>query len=146
MLADPDPATQAPTTLWATMRNPDTLVQIELPLTYSVQPRVRRVVPMPLAPADMLRIPRAGASDLIAVVAERTGAVAIYDVGLGQVVAVVERLGNSPFTLAQVPCPAGTNSACLAATVFNDCRVAFIEVPLAQPSAAVLRGRAGGCL
>lgn len=146
LLADPDPATHAYTTLWATMRNPDALVKIELPLSYSVEPRVRRVVPMAVSPADLLLIKRPGASDLIAVVAEKTGAVAIYDVGLGQVVSVVERLGDSPFTLAQVPCPAGTNSACLAATVFNECKVAFIEVPLAQPSAAVLRGRAGGCL
>jgi len=147
LLADVDPATQMPATLWATMRNPDTLVQIDLPLTYSVEPRIRRAVPLPVSPADMLRIPRPGASDLIVVVAEKIGAVAIYDVGLGQVVAVVQRLGESPFGLTQVPCPASAaGSACLAASVFNECRVAFVEVPLSQPSASVLRGRAGGCL
>jgi hypothetical protein len=146
LLADPDPVTQAPRTLWATVRQPDALVQIELPASYTIEPRVRRVIPIPLAPADMMLIPRPGASDLIAVVGELTGSVAIYDVGQDQVVTLVERLGTTPFTLASVPCPAGTNSACLAATVFGECRVAFLEVPLDQPQNATLRGRAGGCL
>jgi len=144
-LADPDPTTGAPTTLWATMRNPDALVQIELPVQPAISPRVRRVVPMPISPADMLIIPRPGASALIVVAAEKSGAVAIYDTGLRAVVAVVEHLGLYPFSLAQVPCPASAGSACVAATVFGECKLAFIEVPLAAPWTAELRGRAGGC-
>ena len=149
MLADPDPVTGAFTTLWATMRNPDILVQIALPTQFSTAPRVRRAVPMPISPADMIRIPRPGGSDLIGVVSERSGSIAFYDVGLDQVVGQVEHLGDSPFSVVQVPCPSTgldfSGSACLATTVFGECRVAFIEVPLAQPWNALLRGRAGSC-
>lgn len=151
LLAEPDPVTGAPHALWATMRNPDMLVRVELPAQLSTPPRVTRAVPLAIAPADMTRIQRPGAADLIAVISERSGTLALYDTGLDQVVGQVERLGNQPFTLAQLPCPPkpdgnGTDSACLAATVFNECRVAFVEVPLAQPWTATLRGRAGGCL
>jgi len=45
LLGDPDPGTGAPTALWATMRNPDTLVRIELPAQPSIAPRVRKVIP-----------------------------------------------------------------------------------------------------
>ena len=146
-LADPDPVTSAPTTLYATMRNPDALVQIALPLEYSQPPRVRRVVPMPISPSDMLRIERAGQPDLIAVVAERSGSVAIYDVGRQAVVSVVEGLGDSPYTIARLPCPAAAgNAACLAVSVFGECRVGFIQVPLDAPWNAALRGRGGTCL
>jgi hypothetical protein len=147
MLADPDPITGASTTLYASMRNPDTLVQIALPLDYSQAPRVRRAIPMPITPADMLLIPRAGDSDLIAMISERSGALGVYDVGRQTVVAVVEGLGDSPFNVTRVPCPPeAAGSACLAATVFGECKLAFVEVPLAAPWNAVLRGRGGGCL
>ena len=131
------------------MRNPDILVQIALPTQFSTAPRVRRAVPMPISPADMIRIPRPGGSDLIGVVSERSGSIAFYDVGLDQVVGQVEHLGDSPFSVVQVPCPSAgldfSGSVCLATTVFGECRVAFIEVPLAQPWNALLRGRAGSC-
>jgi hypothetical protein len=97
----------------------------------------------------MVRIARPGAPDLIAVVAEKSGSVAIYDVGQQAVLAKVDGLGDSPFSITQLPCPTpgpGAASACLAVSVFGECRLAFIEVPLAQPWNAVLRGRAGGCL
>ena len=58
LLADPDPATQAPTTIWASMHNPDSLVEVALPLQPSLAPRVRHSVPMPISPADILRIQR----------------------------------------------------------------------------------------
>ncbi|HKN52037.1 MAG TPA: hypothetical protein VJX66_06040, partial [Amycolatopsis sp.] len=141
---DLDPATQAPTTLWVTMRAPDVLAQVELPLLPSVPPRVRRVVPLPVSPADVLRIPRPGGkSDLIAVAAEKIGSVAIYDTGLKQVVGQVERLGDSPFALKLLSEDA--TSARLVSTVFRSCRLALIEVPFDAPWNAALRGRVGKC-
>jgi hypothetical protein len=146
LLADPDPATGAPLTLWATMRNPDSLVRIQLPTQPSVAPRVHQVIPLPAAPADIVRIARPGASDLLAIAAERTNSVAIVDAGNNQVVAQVSRLGDSPFTIAAVSCPPeNTGSACLAASVFGACRIALIEVPKSQPSQARLRALAGRC-
>jgi hypothetical protein len=151
LLADPDPTTQAPTTLWATMRNPDSIVRIELPASPAVAPRVRKVVPLPVSPADMARIGRTGAGDLIAIVAEKANSVVIYDTGTDQVVAQVGRLGDSPFMIQQIPCPPDmpglifSGSACLATTVFGACRVAFIEVPLSQPQTSSLHGLAGSC-
>jgi hypothetical protein len=146
LLGDPDPGTGAPTALWATMRNPDTLVRIELPAQPSIAPRVRKVIPMPAAPADMVRIARPSASDLIAVVTEKTNGVAIVDTGSGEVVSQIGRLGNSPFMIKEVSCPSTiVDSACLATSVFAECRVALIEVPKSQPSLAKLRALIGKC-
>ena len=146
LLGDPDPTTGAPTTLWATMRNPDTLVRIELPAQPSVAPRVRKVIPMPASPADMVRIVRTGASDLIAVVTEKTNGVAIIDTATGEVVSQISRLGNSPFMIKEVSCPPEiTGSACLATSVFAECRVALIEVQKSQPLQAKLRALIGKC-
>jgi hypothetical protein len=142
-LADPDPVTQVPRTLWATMRNPDVLVQVDLPAQPSVAPRVRRVVSMPIAPSDIVRIPRTGAPDLLAIVAEKIGAVALYDTGAQQVVGQIENLGDSPFS-AQLLSSDGI-TARLAVTVFKGCKVALLEVPLAAPWQASLRGRVGTC-
>jgi hypothetical protein len=147
-LGDPDPATQAPTTLWATMRAPDTLVRIELPTSPAVAPRVRKVVPLAVSPADMVRITRAGGADLLAIVAEKANSVTIFDTGTDQVVAEVGRLGDSPFMIQQIPCPGDaifSGSACLATSVFGECRVALIEVPLSQPQLSHLRGLVGKC-
>jgi len=95
----------------------------------------------------MVRIDRGpSASSLIAVAAEKLNAVTIVDTGTAQVVAQVDRLGDSPFAIREIPCPAGnTGSACLAAAVFGDCRIALIEVPKSQPAQAKLRGLAGSC-
>lgn len=142
-LADPDPLTKVPATLWASMRNPDVLVQVELPALPSVAPRIRRVVPLPISPADILRLPRPGKPDLLAVVSEKLGAVAFYDTGQGQIVGQVENLGDSPFTMQLLSSDGVT--ARIATTVFRSCRVALIEVPLDAPWQAALRGRAGVC-
>jgi hypothetical protein len=147
LLANPDPS-GAPTTLWATMRNPDALVQIQLPTQPSVAPRVRRAVPLPASPSDMALIPRAGGGpDLIAVASEKLGAVAIYDTAVDRVVAQVGRLGESPFTIQQIPCPAGEppDSACLATSVFQSCSVGLVELHTGTPSDAKLRARVGSC-
>jgi len=146
LLGDPDPGTGAPTALWATMRNPDTLVRIELPAQPSIAPRVRKVIPMPASPADMVRIARPGASDLIAVVTEKTNGVAIVDTASGEVVSQIGRLGTSPFIIKEISCPSTiVGSACLATSVFGECRVALIEVPKSQPSGAKLRALIGKC-
>ena len=143
LLADPDPVTQAPTTLWATVRAPDALVQIDLPLAPSIQPSVRRIVPLPVEPADLVRIPRPGKPDLIAVATEKNSAVAIYDTGLRQVVAQVGRLGDSPFALKLLSSDA--TSARLAVTLFRSCSVGLLEVPLDAPWNTKLRQRMGKC-
>jgi hypothetical protein len=147
LLGDPDP-TGMPMTLWALMRAPDALVQIELPAQPSIPPRVRRAVPLPGAPADMVLIKRAGGGpDLIAIVAETLGAVVIYDTAVNQVVAQVERLGQLPFTIQQISCPAGEppDSVCLATSVFQSCSVSLIELQTSTPSGAKLRARVGSC-
>ncbi len=150
LLADPD-ASGAPTTLWATMSAPDVLARIQLPPQPSIPPRVRQVVPLPITPLVVTRVPRtSGGPDLLAISAQRAGAVAIYDTATDEVVAQVERLGTSPFGVVQVPCPSTPDnsfatSACLAATVFNSCSVALIEVPTDAPWNAKLRARLGSC-
>jgi hypothetical protein len=133
-----------PTTLWATMRSPDVLVRIELPLQPSVAPRVRQIIPLPIAPAELVSIPRTGAPDLLAIIAEGLGAVVIYDTGQMQVQAQVERLGDSPFTIKLLP-SSDPATAQLAVSVFGSCRIALVEVPLDKPWTAALRGRAGSC-
>jgi len=141
--ADPDPVTLMPATLWATMRNPDVLVQVDLPPQPSVPPRIRQVVSLPISPADILRLPRPGRPDLLAIVSEKLGAIVFYDTGLGQVVGQLENLGDSPFALQLLSSDGVT--ARFAATVFRSCRIALIEVPLDAPWQAALRGRAGVC-
>jgi hypothetical protein len=137
------PSGQAPDTLWASARSPDALIEVALPATPSQIPKVRRAVSLPTSPADIALIRRPGGADLLAIAAERLGALVIYDTGNRQVVAQVERLGDTPFTLKLLPSPAG--SARLVASVFGDCRLSLIEVPLDQPWNAALRGRAGKC-
>jgi hypothetical protein len=144
LLGGGDPASGKPAdTLWASVRNPDALVEMDLPTMPSTPPTIRQTSSLPVSPADLVRIPRPGASDLIAVSASRLGALVLYDTGTRAVVAQLERFGDVPFTLKLLPAPAGM--ARLAVSVFGDCRVAFVEVPLAQPWLAALRGRAGSC-
>jgi hypothetical protein len=143
LLLGPDAPGTPARTLWATVRNPDALLEMDLPLLVSVAPSIRRIISLPASPADLVRIPRAGAADLIAVSSSRLGAVVIYDSGARQVVAQLERLGDTPYTIKILPSPPGT--ARLAVSVFGDCRLAMVEVPLDKPWDAALRGRAGTC-
>lgn len=142
LFGDGDAVTPA-TTLWATMRNPDALVELSLPTSPSQQPAVKHAISLPLSPGDVARVQRPGKSDLIVVSDTVLGAVAVYDVGEQQIVAQVERLGDTPFTLTQLP--AVTGAARFAVSVFGSCRVALLEVPLDHPWDAALRGRAGSC-
>jgi hypothetical protein len=143
LLAGGDPATnKPPNTLWATVRNPDALVEIDLPSTPSALPTIRRTISMPVSPSDLVRIPRPGASDLIAVAVSRSGLV-LYDTGARQVIAQLEHLGDTPYNIRLLPSPAGT--ARLVVSDFGDCRLALIHVPLDRPWDAALRARAGTC-
>jgi hypothetical protein len=141
--ADPDPVTSAPTTIWATLRNPDTLAKINLPLNPSVAPSVTRIVPLPSTPGQLVVIPRAGRGNVIAVASERMGALTIYDEDAQQVVANVERLGDTPYGVALWDNDGV--KARLVSSIFAGCSVALVEVPLANPAAAALRARIGGC-
>jgi hypothetical protein len=48
--------------------------------------------------------------------------------------------------IKEVSCPTTiTGSACLAVSVFAECRIALIEVPKSQPSQAKLRTLLGSC-
>lgn len=142
LVADPDPVTGLNRTLYATVRNPDTVLTVDLPADPSTEAHLRRVTPLPISPGAMLRIPRPG-GDLLAISAARSGLVDIFDPGQNQVVGEIERLGDTPYTLTALPSPAGT--ARLAVSVFGACRIGLIEVPLEQPWNSVLRGRAGTC-
>jgi len=142
------PATPASpiTTLWATLRAPDSLAVIDLPAQPSVAPRVREVIPLPASPADMTRIDRGTAPPLLAITAEKINAVSIFDTGTSRVVAQIGRLGDNPINIASLDCPASKpNSACLAVSVFSACRIALIEVPKDDPAHSSLRALAGSC-
>jgi hypothetical protein len=147
VFADPDPVTQAPTALWATMRNPDVLAKIALPLDQSIPPHVLHLVPMPSFPSELVLIPRAGRGDLIAVASERMGAITIYDSDADQVVANVLRIGDTPFGLKlfEFAGDAANPTARLVTGVFAGCSIALVEVPLNNPENATLRGRIGEC-
>jgi hypothetical protein len=143
VLADEDPTTGVPRTLFETVRNADALLAIDLPTDPGLTPHVRHSTPLPVAPGELVRVRRPGTTDLLAVAAQRSGVVDIFDVAQDQVVAKVERLGVQPFTLVQLPGPAGV--ARLAVSIFGDCRLGLIEVPLDQPWNSKLRGRVGTC-
>jgi hypothetical protein len=142
--SDPDPVSGAPTTLWAVMRLPDVLVKISLPLDASVPPTVRLIVPIPSIPSQLVVIPRPGVGDIVAVTSEQMGAVAVYDDSVQQVVANVDRVGDSPWGLQLYDRTA--TSVRLVSTLFAGCSLALVEIPLANPSAAALRARIGGCI
>jgi hypothetical protein len=142
--ADPDPATGAPTTLWATMRQPDVLAKVALSLDPSVPPRVRLIVPLPSRPAQVVVVPRPGVGNIVVVTAEETGAITVYDDSVQQVVANVDRVGDQPYGLALYDLT--PTAARLVSSVFAGCSLALVEIPLANPAGAALRARIGGCI
>ena len=93
VLADEDPATGVPRTLYETVRNADALLAIDLPTDPGLTPHVRHSTPLPVSPGELVRLRRPGTTDLLAVAAQRSGVVDIFDVAQDQVVAKVERLG-----------------------------------------------------
>ena len=141
-LGDLDPATGAHT-IYATVRSPDALLTLEVPADPTREVYVRRITALPIAPAGMLRISRPGVGDLLLIAATRNGVVDVFDVAQDQVVAQVEKLGDTPFALARLPSPATVARA--AVSVFGDCRLGLVEVPLDKPWNATLRARVGAC-
>ncbi|HXN55790.1 MAG TPA: hypothetical protein VN874_05945 [Myxococcales bacterium] len=159
---DPSDPNQIPQRLYAALRNPDLLVEMDLPATPGQFVTVLRATALPVAPAGLAVLPRPATGsgpppppDLIAVAAEASGNVTIYDTGSGQVVANLEGLGKLPYTLTVLqPQPADTAAAGanladprahLAATVFDGCALALIDVPYQRPWKSALRAILGSC-
>ncbi len=147
-LGNNDPTSGLAQTLYAVTRTPDLLVEIGLPSDPTQTVQVTRATSMPIAPSQMIRLARPSdqpGPDLIAVTLESSRSVAIYDASAGQVVGQIENLGVSPFAIAQFPAHPGDTTARLAVSVFEECRVALIDVNFARPWEVRLRGRLGSC-
>jgi hypothetical protein len=159
---DPNDPSQTPGRLYVAARNPDLLIEMALPANPGQLATVLRATALPVAPAGLAVLPRPATApgtpappDLIAVAAEASGNVTIYDTGSGQVVANLESLGNLPYTLAVLPpqpadtAAAGANladpRAHVAATVFDGCALALIDVPYQRPWKSALRAILGRC-
>jgi hypothetical protein len=159
---DPNDPNLVPRRLYAALRNPDLLVEMDLPADPTQLVTILRATALPVAPAGLAVLPRPPTGsgtpappDLIAVAAEASGNVTIYDTGSGQVVANLEGLGKQPYTLTVLqPQPADTAAAGanpadprahLAATVFDGCAIALIDVPYQRPWKSSLRAILGSC-
>jgi hypothetical protein len=142
--------------LYATVRNPDLFVEMELPPDPGTLARVVRATPLPIAPAGLTVLPRPAGipgGDLIAIAGEGSGTVSVYDTASGQVVANLQNLGSLPYTLVQLQAQADDQSAAaqadprahLAAAAFDNCRVALVDVPYLRPWKSALRATVGSC-
>jgi hypothetical protein len=144
-----DPVTNFARTLFAITRTPDTLVEIDLPQDPTAQIQITRPpVSMPIYPANIVRLtrpPGIPGPDLIAVTLESSQSLAIYDTSTGSVVGQIEHLGIAPTRLVQLPLRPGDTTARLAVNVFQECRVALVDVNFARPWEVRLRGRLGSC-
>lgn len=149
MVLGPEDASGRAHNLYVSVRNPDLLVEVTLSDDPAVVPFVSRASPLPISPAGILRITLPPGvteqGDLLAIAAAGNSAVDIFDAASGQVVSQIERLGTTPFSIVQLPPAAGDANAHLIASVFADCRLAFIEMSYAQPWKTRLRGRLGSC-
>jgi DNA-binding beta-propeller fold protein YncE len=116
------------TRLYFAGRNPDRLVVASITGADTDAPVVRlmRTVPLPAGPNQVITIPRAGRSDLVAVSCSTAGVVALYDDDLGGLVAQVPGVGLQPFGMAADRQGAGVR---LYVGNFADGRVAVIDVP-----------------
>ena len=153
-LAPTDPTT-GNRTLYVAMRNPDLIAEIVLPSDPGLSPVVRRTTPLGPFPSQIHRLDRpagTAGSDLLAVtsgtltVGNTTPAlVAIFDPAQGRVVGQVERLGDTPFAMAQLPPKAGDASAKLFVSVFGSCRIAVVDVPYDRPWDVSVQALVGSC-
>ncbi|MBS2025850.1 MAG: hypothetical protein JST92_25900 [Deltaproteobacteria bacterium] len=135
-------------TLYAAVRAPDLIAEIDLPLNPTEQPTVKRAAPLPVSPSNVLLLQRPATQpgrDLLAITASGSDSLDIYDTTASQVVARVEGLGDTPYALAQLPVQPGDTSAKLVVSVFGACRIALIDVSYAQPWQSRLRARLGSC-
>lgn len=124
--------------------NPDVLLVISVEGARSASPvlKITRVVPLPAVPASIQIVPRAGASDLVLIVAQVAGSLAIFDTGVAEVVAEVKGLGVQPSQLA-VDLRTGTlngasvEQARVYVSNFGDGRIAVVDLPdLTRPEDA----------
>ncbi len=153
-LGDVDPASGV-RRLYMTTRFADTLVRIGLPADPAFVPVVEAIVPISSQPSQILRLqrpPSTSGPDLLAITAVATyevsttaGKLVLMDGTLGRVVGQVDRLGDTPFAIAQFPPRVGDRSARLAITLFGGCSVALVDVPYDRPSDASLRATLGSC-
>jgi DNA-binding beta-propeller fold protein YncE len=137
-------------TLYVATRSPDLLAEYDLPSDPRQPLLLRRAAPMPISPAQILILKRPASfgqslPDLVLVSSEANGSVAIYDATAGQVVAQVERLGTAPFAMVQLADSADGTKAQVALSIFQDCRIALIDIDYARPWQARLRARLGSC-
>jgi hypothetical protein len=137
-------------TLYVATRSPDLLAEFDLPSDPRQPLALRRATPMPISPAQILLLKRPASfgqslPDLLLVSSESSGSVSIYDSTAGQVVAQVERLGNAPFAMVQLADSPDGTKAQVALSVFQDCRIALIDIDYARPWQARLRARLGSC-
>lgn len=151
---DPADPASVPRKLYATVRGPDLLVELALTSDPIAPVQVSRATALPVSPGGLVVIRRPaslGGADIVAVAAESSGTVTVVDTGSGQVVANLEGLGNLPYTLAQLagpqypPGPSTDPRAHLAAALFDNCRIALIDVPLARPWQSAVRASLGSC-
>ncbi len=153
-LGDVDPASGV-RRLYMTTRFADTLVRIALPADPAFVPVVEAIVPISSQPSQIVRLqrpPSTSGPDLLAITAVATyevsttaGKLVLMDGMLGRVVGQVDRLGDTPFAIAQFPPVAGDTSARLAITLFGGCSVALVDVPYDRPSDASIRAKLGSC-
>jgi hypothetical protein len=142
---------QTPTlynTLYVATRAPDLLAEYNFPSDPRLPVQLARTTPMPVSPAQLLVLKRpAGASgaDLVLVSDEANGTVAVFDSSSGQVVAQVEQLGSSPWGMVQLADSDDGTKAQIAITIFQDCRIALMDVDYERPWLARVRGRLGSC-
>lgn len=151
---DPADPTKTPRKLYATVRGPDLLLELDLTSDPTAPVQVARATPLPVSPGGLTVIARPaslGGADIVAVAAETSGTITVVDTASGQVVANLEGLGNLPYTLTQLsgpqypPGPATDPRAHVAAALFDNCRVALVDVPLARPWQSAVRASLGSC-
>jgi hypothetical protein len=151
---DPADPAQVPRKLYATLRAPDLLVELDLTSNPGAPVRVARTTPLPISPGGLAVIQRPaslGGADIVAIAAQTSGTVTVFDTGSGQVVANLENLGTAPYTVVQLPssafplAPAADPRAHMAVALFDNCRVALFDVPLARPSQSAVRALLGSC-
>lgn len=93
------------------------------------------------APNEARAIARPGRGDLVAITCTSSGAVAIYDEDVGDLVALVSGIGAQPFDLAV---DTRANAARIYVSNFGDGRIAVIDVPdLNRPQGARLVAHLG---
>jgi hypothetical protein len=153
-LAPFDPMTRT-RTLYAALRNPDLIAEITLPGDPALSPIVRRTTPLGPFPSQIHLLQRPAGStgpNLLAVTAgtltigqTTPSMLTIFDPAQGRVIGQVDRLGDTPFAMAQLPPQPGDTSAKLFISIFASCRIAVIDVPYDRPWDVSTQALIGTC-